>query len=359
METGTLEKFLVMYSSGIVPDLLRLYNNVHEYAQQGLIQSLEPFIENSSFRREDFVPILLERSLSYNGELYSIPFGISIAAFFVNVERFEEAGLTVPDETWRWEVEGREAAQRLTRINPDSGVHDYFFLGAFWDMNPIDAMIYSAGGEVFDADFNFKGDSNEVVAVLDFLHEMHSLYKAFPLTTDAVGPVNLINERASAVFSGSAYVSYLLHEELPFKWEIGLTPSFNGGRGTSLWPETPWTIPNGAPNAEAAWRVLEFIASPEGQELAVQLGLAIPPFRLDTMRTAFLQQYPDVRIMNIATLTTSPLTKPSFGTGLPANIRNTWTQTVRSVESGAKPARQAVEEVKPVLEALLREYLGR
>ena len=52
------------------------------------------------------------------------------------------------------------------------------------------------------------------------------------------------------------------------EWNIAEMPSFAGGQATNIWPETPYSIPVGCRHPEEAWRVLEFIASTEGQTLA-------------------------------------------------------------------------------------------
>ena len=69
IETGNLDKFLVMFAANQTPDVLRLYGQyVPEYAARGLIQPLEPFLARSDIRKNLFFPVLVENSLSYKGE---------------------------------------------------------------------------------------------------------------------------------------------------------------------------------------------------------------------------------------------------------------------------------------------------
>src|SRR5690606_22340238 len=107
IETGDLDKFLVMYTAGVVPDLLRLYRqNVPVCAARGLIQPLSPFLEKSQLSKCDSPPVLVDRSLGCRGEIFSISWGMSVTSLLVNVDRFNAAGMALPDESWRWEVEG-------------------------------------------------------------------------------------------------------------------------------------------------------------------------------------------------------------------------------------------------------------
>lgn len=356
IETGDLDKFLVMYAAGVVPDLLRLYGQyVPEYAAKGLIQSLEPFMERSSLSASDFLPVLVERSLSYNGELYSLAYGMSVTSIFANVDHFNEAGLGLPDASWRWEVEGIDAARKFARdFNNDGQIDRYFLNGPGAGTNLL-AFVYMAGGDIFDPELKYVGDSAEVVDALEFVYDFMWTNNGMPTPSRGGGPWDLPSGNTSAFMSGSWYVTTLLQHNLNFNWDVVLTPSYKGQRGTSIWPETPWAIPSGANNPELSWRVMEYIGSREGQELAMKLGLAMPPLRLDVAQTSFISEYPELAIGNIIDMALAELTQ-TIPTA-PAAARQAWERGATLVLNNQAPARQALEQARPEAEAIVREFL--
>ena len=355
IETGDLDKFLVMYTAGVVPDLLRLYGqNVPEYAARGLIQPLNPFLEKSHLAQSDFLPVLVERSLSYRGEIYSISWGMSVTSLFVNVDRFNAAGLALPDESWRWEVEGVDAARKLGRDGNNDGVLDHYFLNQVGTGTNATAFVYMAGGDIFDADMNFVGDTPETVDALEFLYEFMTTNNAMPTPNRGGGPWDLPSQNTSAFITGSWYVTTLLRQEVGFAWDIGMMPSYKGRWGTSIWPETPWAIPTGVKNPELSWRVMEFIGSREGQELVTRLGLAMPPLRLDVAQTTFMDEYPGVRTDNIINMALAELTK-TIETA-PTTVRQHWYNAVGAVLNGTLSPRAALDQARPAIEAALAEF---
>ncbi len=355
IETGGLDKFLVMYSAGVVPDLLRLYGqNVPEYAARGLIQPLQPYMDKSSLKPQDFLPVLVERSLSYNGEIYSLSWGMSVTSLFVNEDRFNAAGIGMPDESWHWETEGVEAARKLSQDNNSDGTIDHYFLNHIGTGTNASAFVYMGGGEIFDTEMNYVGDTAETVETLEFVYDLMTVNNAMPTPTRGGGPWDLPSHNTSAFITGSWYVSALLRQQVGFEWDIALIPSLNGRRGTSIWPETPWAIPANAAHPDLSWRVMEFIGSREGQTLATGLGLAMPPLRLDVAQSAFMDEYPDLSTGSIIEMTLADLTK-TIPTA-PTSARQPWYDALAAFLRGEISARQAVDRARVGAQAAVEEF---
>lgn len=135
-------------------------------------------------------------------------------------------------------------------------------------------------------------------------------------------------------------------------WEIAALPSYKGNHATSLWPETPYGIPVGAKNPEAAWKVLEFIYSPEGQELAMELGWGIPPARASVARDSFTRAFDFVNINALIQSMQWPLNQP-MPHQAPSEATRLLSQAFQEAIAGTKSPAQAIEEVTPVIEGIL------
>jgi multiple sugar transport system substrate-binding protein len=358
VETGWLDKFLVMYASGQTPDLLRLYGQyVPEYAARGLIQPLEPFLARSNIRKNLFFPVLLENSLSYKGELYSFSWGVAVTSLFVNLDRYEEVGLSMPNGTWRWEFEGIEAAKRLSRDIDGDNILDRYFLQPIHGGTSAYAFMNMAGSDMFKGPYEYTADASEGVKGLQFLYELMSVHRAMPAPAAPGGPWDLPLGHAASRIDGSWYVTTMLYHQVPFTWGIGEMPSFEGQRGTSIWPETPWAIPTGAPNPELSWRLMEYIASAEGQQHVTTLGLAMPPLRLDVARTTFAKTYPTLMTHNIVDLALAPRTQTIPVS--PSTARDLLEGAIESVIFGREPAQQALARIRPQVEATIAEFVEK
>lgn len=358
IEHAPLEKFFVMYAANEAPDILRLYGqNVPEFAARGLIQSLEPFLAKSGIKKNRFFPVIVEDNLSYKGELYSVSWGVSVTSLFVNVDRYQEAGLSLPDQSWRWEKEGIEAARRLSVDIDGDNVLDRYFLQPIHGGTSAYAFMNMAGSRIFNGPYEYVADEEEAVEGLQFLYDFMSVHRAMPQPGASGGPWSLPAGTIASHVDGSWYVTNMIHQELPFKWTIGAMPSLKGQRGTSMWPETPWAIPTGVEHPELSWRVIEYIASAEGQDHVTRLGLAMPPLHVEIARTTFAKTYPNLLTGNIVDLALASFTQTI--PVAPTTARRLLDEAISAVMRGQEPARQALGRIRPQVEAAIGEFIQK
>jgi multiple sugar transport system substrate-binding protein len=355
IEHAPLDKFFVMYAANQTPDILRLYGqNVPEFAARGLIQPLEPFLAQSSIKKNRFFPVIVEDSLSYKGELYSVSWGVSVTSLFVNLDRYHEAGLSLPNQFWQWEKEGVEAARRLSVDIDGDNVLDRYFLQPIHGGTSVYAFMNMAGSRLFSDPYEYIGDAKEAVEGLQFLCDFMNIHKAMPQPGASGGPWSLPAGTIASHVDGSWYVTNMIHQELPFSWTIGTMPSLRGQRGTSIWPETPWAIPTGVAHPELSWRVIEYIASAAGQDHVTRLGLAMPPLHIEIARTTFAKTYPNLLTSNIVDLALAPFTQTI--PVAPATARSLLDGAISAVMRGHEPARQALGRIRPQVEAAIAEF---
>ena len=140
------------------------------WAENGWITNLQDYADGTQgYDPEDFIPNIRE-ALSYEGDLYSVPFYGESSFLAYREDLFEEAGLTMPEKpTWE-DIAG--FAEKLN--DPENGRSGICLRGlAGWGevMAPLSTMINTYGGSWFDEDWNATLDSPEVeAAVTDYVN---------------------------------------------------------------------------------------------------------------------------------------------------------------------------------------------
>lgn len=139
------------------------------WAENGWITNLQEYADSTpGYDPEDFIPNIRE-ALSYEGDMYSVPFYGESSFLAYREDLFEEAGLTMPQKpTWA-DITG--FAEQLN--DPDNGFSGICLRGlAGWGevMAPLSTMMNTYGGGWFDEDWNATLDSPEVeAAVTDYV----------------------------------------------------------------------------------------------------------------------------------------------------------------------------------------------
>ncbi|WP_016700793.1 ABC transporter substrate-binding protein [Actinoalloteichus spitiensis] len=137
------------------------------WAENGWLVNLQPYIDdNPEYDDADFIPTIRE-SLSYEGDMYSVPFYGESSFLVYREDLFEEAGLTMPEQpTW---TEIAEFASVLD--DPANGRSGICLRGlAGWGENlaPLGTVIHTFGGRWFDEEWNAALDSPETAAAVQF-----------------------------------------------------------------------------------------------------------------------------------------------------------------------------------------------
>ncbi|WP_245580307.1 ABC transporter substrate-binding protein [Arthrobacter castelli] len=140
------------------------------WAENDWITNLQDYAENTpGYDPQDILPNI-RKSLSYQGDLYSVPFYGESSFLAYRKDLFKKAGVSMPDEpTWN-------DIQRLAKKlhNPKQGVSGICLRGlAGWGENlaPLNTVINTYGGRWFDMDWNATLDSPQVeAAVTDYVN---------------------------------------------------------------------------------------------------------------------------------------------------------------------------------------------
>lgn len=237
--------------------------------ERGLLLELDPYIQKDGVDLSDFEPALLQ-GFQYQGKTYGLPKGYSTLGLFYNKQLFSDAGISAPPTNWDELV---EAARKLT-----SGDRKGLAIPA--DHARFVPFILQAGGRVFSDDrkqafFN----SPEAVQAATFYTGLVTKEKVAD-TPQALG-VGWAGDafaegKAAMVFEGHWMIPFMKDKAPDLQYGVAELPAGpNGGRGNFV-----FTVAYGASartkHPEAAWKLINWLTSVEGQTKNSELGLELP-----------------------------------------------------------------------------------
>ncbi|MCC3300798.1 ABC transporter substrate-binding protein [Arthrobacter sp. zg-Y895] len=178
------------------------------WAENGWITNLQDYADSTEgYDPDDFVPTIRE-ALSYEGDLYSVPFYGESSFLVYRQDLFDEAGLTMPESpTWD---DIRGFAEALN--DPENNMSGVCLRGlAGWGevMAPLDTMINTYGGRWFDEDWNARLDEPVVEeAVTDYVDLVQNYGQAGAATSGYGDCLTLYSQGNTAMwYDATAMVS--------------------------------------------------------------------------------------------------------------------------------------------------------
>lgn len=153
------------FVAGTGPDLMYASDHwLQEWASAGWLVPLKEVFPADELEKltADMFPFTLE-GMTYNGELYGLPYYSDPIAFSYNTRMYADAGIEAAPKTW-------EEVLDHSRILKEKGVVEYP-LGFGWSLaepfsiEVVTAMLMSRGDEFFDDDLNptFVNESGEPI----------------------------------------------------------------------------------------------------------------------------------------------------------------------------------------------------
>ncbi|GAB3212899.1 ABC transporter substrate-binding protein [Marinactinospora thermotolerans] len=138
-----------------------------QWAENGWLTNLQPHIDaTEGYDADDFIPTVRE-SLSYEGDMYSVPFYGESSFLAYREDLFREAGLEMPENpTWH------QIAEFAAELDDDeAGVAGICLRGLpGWGevMSPLTTVVNTFGGSWFDAEWNSGLTSPEYREAVNF-----------------------------------------------------------------------------------------------------------------------------------------------------------------------------------------------
>ncbi|HYZ79695.1 MAG TPA: sugar ABC transporter substrate-binding protein [Solirubrobacteraceae bacterium] len=285
VSTGSNEFDVVMISNYETP----------MWARYRWLTNLQPYIERTpGYSQQDFVPSI-RQSLSYHGDMYSVPFYGESSFLMYRKDLFAKAGLRMPPHpTWA-QVAG--FARRLT--NKRRGVSGICLRGVSgWGENlaPLDTVINTFGGRWFTPQWQAQLTSPATERAVSFYVNLVKQYGEPGAGADGFAEcaTNYITGKAAMWYDATSAAGTIEAKGSPVAGKNGYVPAPVERTHSSGWLYT-WSlgIPATSPNKQAAWKFISWATSPAYIRLVGQkLGWSnLPPgSRQSTYRIPQYQQ---------------------------------------------------------------------
>jgi multiple sugar transport system substrate-binding protein len=272
------QKIQVSIAAGDGPDVSDTFSSLTAaYANKGILEPLNPFIDRDGYDLSDFMPAALE-SGTVDGVIYSLPISVNLMMLYYNKDLLAKAGYTNPPST---DSELMEYAMALTEVD-SSGALKVQGFPDFPEVYFVEHMPFALGGEYGKPGaltVNNQGTRRAMEMITEYR-------KAFGLN-------NILAFNSSGGYMSSAdpfitgrqalridgpwfgnHITNTLNSDLnyavaPIPYSSDLPGSERGGQVQS----STFFIPSNATNKEGAWSFVSWLHE-EAQmtELCAKMG---------------------------------------------------------------------------------------
>ncbi len=262
-----VQKVVVALSSGDGPDITDNFSsNTASYADKGILEPLDDYIQRDNYDVSDFVPGAL-RGGQFDGKTYALPININFYMMFYNKKMFAEQGIAAPPKT---ADELLDDAVKLTKVNSDGSIDTLGFpdYPLVYYINP---MSFALGGDFISSDGKLTPDNAGTVAAIDLMKRYRDQFGVDNVTKfsssakylDATDP--FISGKQAIRFDGPWFgntVKNVLKVDLDYG--VAPLPGPQGEPGMAGGGEissSTFFIAKNAKNKEGAWAFMSWLMS--------------------------------------------------------------------------------------------------
>lgn len=232
------------------------YLDVAWYAQLGLLQSLDGLMPKAVL--DDYYPSMLA-DLTYDGQLYAVPYNRSTQGFFVNNDLLKQAGIAAPAKDWDEFKASSEQIKKLGR--------DYYYGYAFFHQFLFDAIAYTWGAEISTPDGTVLLNSPEMVEMMTYFQDLFNkdLLLMQPVLVGGFEEQNgaFLDGKVATVFQTTSFIP-TAESLLKYDWSFEFVPAGKGGNAVTIGGGNFSICSQASKDAtDAAVKFLTYMSSPE------------------------------------------------------------------------------------------------
>lgn len=273
--SATHDQIVVGAASGTLSDVVGLDGAwVNGLAKQGAIASMDPLMDASGYDRSQIADII-----KVDGQSYMFPLASFVYPVFVNLDIAKAAGV---DQMPTNRTEFMDAAKKMTQADKNQ----YGWVLPLSQETPqgvqndVMSWVWSSGGSMLkDGKPDLTNDM--VVGTLDYIKALNDAGVISPgifAKKEQDKVEEFVNGRVGMMIGSLAWVN-LIHERSP-DLKVGLTsiPAVDGYTGKRGLPYASWGIgiSEGSEHKEEAWKLVEYLMSPEVNSKLVTIANAFP-----------------------------------------------------------------------------------
>ncbi len=277
----------------LVPD-----GAISKWASSGALENLDPYIENSSIldSLDDIYPSCLTRyrydaanRTMGSGNQLALPKDVGPYVMYYNKDWFDLLGVDYPASDRIMTIdEATEMWKALTKKDKSGKITGYGLGGLC-----IEGLVWSAGGDFLTPDRkSFPTDTAPLEKAYGYMQKSIVEDKIQPPASfsGTFSATNLFaQQKVATVVSGRWDVTTF--RTLSFDWDIAYVPAFPENPQANMYSGSVGYGVNKKSEGNkklAAWKLVEYIASKEGQEILSSTGFQIPVYESVATEEAFV-----------------------------------------------------------------------
>lgn len=208
---------------------------------------------------------------TYEGEWYSLPLDGGNYGWVYNVDMFETAGITVPEEGFTWE-EFEAACGKLLAVKDEIGIeYPTIFNDLSSSIDMMYPLIVQAGGSYLEADGGCAWNSEAAVAAFEWVQGLVGKGYIPPIEKLGDGYDALITKfNAGQIAMARVALWNSTYLEDSVNWKVMNAPRGNGGEQGEVLFLNGIGISSTCKNYEAALRFVKYVTSEKGLALYLE-----------------------------------------------------------------------------------------
>lgn len=326
VELDIIADYETTYATNIATDNLHDVFMVSDgvfsnWAPGGKMVNLDPYVQASDLVDfSDMYPSVVTRyqydsttGLAGSGTQLVMPRDISAHVMYYNKDYFEEKGVALPPSDRVMTIdEAITMWQALTQRDSDGEIEVYATSGI-----EMEGLVWSAGGDFLaDNRKSFPTETSDINALkkaYQFIQDAYYTYEITPPAAFSSGmdPATLFSlQKVATVIAGSWKISSF--RTLSFDWDVAYVPAFSENSAANSWSgSVGYAISNSCKNKEAAWKLVEYIGSQEGQEILSATGFQFPIYKTIGFSDEYLEREAALKPNNYKVLIDSASKQPA------------------------------------------------
>lgn len=275
-------------SGGELPDVFWMHiNEAQKYMESDMLLKLDDYIA-----QDDNIDLSnyyegINAIYSYNGSQYALPKDHDTIAMIYNKSIFDKYNLEYPTDDWTWE-QYAETAKKITELGKDDGIYGTA-------MNTNDGQdgwynfIYDWGGKIISDDNKTSMmDDKNTIAGMTWLAD--NIFPSMPSQTtmsDTDPDVLFLSGKIGMMLQGSWMVNsfYTAENASDYAWaeipynDANKNGAADEGERCSMYNGLGWAAAYNTEDPQAAYDLIAFFASEEGQRMQSELGVTMAAYK--------------------------------------------------------------------------------
>jgi len=305
------QKLTVALASGTGPHILDQDISFYSaYYDKGVLEpiNLEPFCAESQAEIEDqYIGTVLE-GVTFDGDIYGLPYQTNSMSFFLSSDAFEEVGLDpIADAPKTWD-DLKQVGEMLKVVEGGSTIrkgYDFPYQSQRWQLQAFQPMVEQFGDILLSEDgTECRLNSEAAVNALTLWKEVTAVTgdPSVSLATPSHPNQDFIDGRVAIWMTGPWATNQLKESQIGDRWTVTSLPQLDPENPHTMMYGFTWGVNKDKPELEklVAWDFIRYMLS--NPEEWLQKASFIQP-RVGILETETAQNFPfmDVHLKDVET----------------------------------------------------------